>query len=58
VSGYTRDEDFSEAALVVTSLGAPGEPATVIANHSAADPGELVTLADLQAILTDHKEGT
>ena len=58
VSGYTRDEDFSEAALVVTSLGDAGEPAAVIANRSAADPGELVTLADLQAILTDHKEGT
>ena len=39
VSGYTRDEDFSEAVLVVTSLGDPGEPATVIANRSAAEPG-------------------
>jgi HAD superfamily hydrolase (TIGR01509 family) len=58
VSGYTRDEDFGEAALVVTSLGDAGEPAAVIANRSGADPGELVTLADLQAILTDHKEGT
>ena len=28
-----------EAALVVTSLGDPGEPARVLANRSAARPG-------------------
>lgn len=52
VSGYTVDEDMSEAALVVTSLGDPGEPARVLANRSAARPGDLVTLADLDACRT------
>jgi HAD superfamily hydrolase (TIGR01509 family) len=49
VSSYTAEEDMSEAVLVVTSLGDPGEPATVLANRGAASPDELVTLADLDA---------
>ena len=52
VSGYTADEDMSEAVLVVTSLGDAGEPARVIANRGGAQPGELVTLADLDACRT------
>jgi HAD superfamily hydrolase (TIGR01509 family) len=52
VSGYTAGEDMSEAALVVTSLGDPGEPAVVLANRSSARPGELVTLADLDGCRT------
>jgi beta-phosphoglucomutase-like phosphatase (HAD superfamily) len=52
VSGYTADEDMSEAVLVVTSLGDPGDPARVLASHGAAEPGELVTLADLDACRT------
>jgi len=52
VNGYTEKEDFSEAILVVTSLGDPdGEQATVIANRSAARPGPWVTLADVEACL-------
>ena len=52
VNGYTEKEDFSEAILVVSSLGDPdGEKATVIANRSAARPGAFVTLADLEACL-------
>ena len=51
VSSYTRDEDFSEAVLVVSSLGDPGEPAEVLANRSPAEPGEYITLDDLQACL-------
>ena len=35
VSSYTADEDMSEALLVVTSLGDPGEPARVLANRGA-----------------------
>jgi HAD superfamily hydrolase (TIGR01509 family) len=54
VSSYTTDEDMSEAVLVVTSLGDPDEPAMVLANRSAAEPGELVTLADLDACRTQH----
>jgi HAD superfamily hydrolase (TIGR01509 family) len=52
VNGYTEDEDFSEAVLVVTSLGDPGREATrILANRSAAHPGDWVTLADLEACL-------
>jgi HAD superfamily hydrolase (TIGR01509 family) len=52
VNGYTDNEDFSEAILVVSSLGDPdGEPATVIANRSAARPAAYLALADLAACL-------
>ncbi len=52
VSGYTAEEDMSEAVLVITSLGDPGDPARVLANRGAAEPGELVTLDDLDACRT------
>ena len=52
VSSYTAEEDMSEAVLVVSSLGDPGEPARVLANRGGAEPGELVTLADLDACRT------
>ncbi|WP_100497491.1 HAD-IA family hydrolase [Geodermatophilus chilensis] len=49
VNGYTRDEDFSEAVLVVSELGDPGRPPIeVLANRSGARPGDHVTLDDLQ----------
>ena len=52
VNGYTEKEEFSEAILVVSSLGDPdGEQTTVIANRSAARPDGFVTLADLEACL-------
>jgi len=52
VNGYTRDEDFSEATLVVSALGDPeGEPIQVLANRGRAAPGAYVTLADLEACL-------
>ncbi len=51
VSGYTGGEDFSEAVLVVSSLGDPGEPAQILANRSPAKPGEYITLDDLRACL-------
>jgi len=47
VSSYTADEDMSEAVLVVTSLGDPGEPARVLADRAGVEPGDAVTLADL-----------
>ncbi len=54
VNGYTEHEDFSQAALVVSSLGDPdGERSVVIANRSAARPGAYLTLADLEACLDD-----
>jgi HAD superfamily hydrolase (TIGR01509 family) len=53
VNGYTEAEDFDEAALVVTSLGDPnGQYTVVLANRSAAHPGDWITLADLGACLS------
>jgi HAD superfamily hydrolase (TIGR01509 family) len=52
VSGYTRDEDFSTAAIVLTCLGDPGgEVSEVLANRSAARPSGVFTAADLEAVL-------
>jgi len=52
ISGYTADEDFSAADLVVSCLGDPAdEKAQVLANRSAARPGDYITVADLEAIL-------
>jgi HAD superfamily hydrolase (TIGR01509 family) len=52
VSGYTREEDFSQAAIVLTCLGDPGgEVCEVLANRSAARPGAWFTAKDLEAVL-------
>ena len=53
LSSYTGDEDMREALLVVTSLGDPGEPARVVANRAAVQPGDLVTIGDLEACLDE-----
>jgi dihydroxyacetone kinase phosphoprotein-dependent L subunit len=51
VNDFTAAEDFSEAALVVSSLGDPGgEATTVLANRSRATPGAWITLADLTSL--------
>lgn len=52
VNGYTRDEDFGEAVLVVSELGDPGRPPVeVLANRGGARPGTYLTLPDLRACL-------
>lgn len=52
VNGYTEHEDFSEAVLVVTTLGDPdGEHTKVLANRSAATPGGWISLADAAACI-------
>ncbi len=51
ISSYTKEEDFSEAVLVVSSLGDPGEPTEVLANRSPARPDDHITLDDLRACL-------
>ncbi|MFO7690693.1 MAG: HAD-IA family hydrolase [Cryobacterium sp.] len=53
VSGYTREEDFTGASLVVTSLGDPaaGEPAEVLSNPAGVSITGAVSLATLEAIL-------
>jgi hypothetical protein len=62
----TESEDFSEAALVVESLGDPDRPSRIVANRSQARPSGMVTIADLEAIVAasrhalarDQREGT
>jgi HAD superfamily hydrolase (TIGR01509 family) len=58
VNDYTRDGDFSDAVLVVSSLGDPdGEHTTVLANHSRAKVGACITvetLADLVGVDALH----
>ncbi len=52
VSTYTADEDFTGAALVVSSLGDPdGEPASVLADPNGLHPSSFVRLEDLQRLL-------
>ena len=52
VNGYSEAERLDEAALVVSSLGDPGaDPIHVLANRSAAAPGDYVTLDDLRTCL-------
>jgi HAD superfamily hydrolase (TIGR01509 family) len=52
VSSYTRDEDFAEAALVVSDLGEPGGSMQVLANRSRARPHTCLRLEDLAACLS------
>ncbi len=52
VSGYTQQEDFDEAALVVSELGDPGlPPVRVLADRASVSPGDCVVLDDLRACL-------
>lgn len=52
VSGYTREEDFSQADIVLNCLGDPGgEVCQVLANGSAARPGSHFTASDLGQVL-------
>ena len=50
VSTYTTGEDFSEAALVLSDLGDPGAPMTVIANRTAILPTDHLALSDLERL--------
>ena len=56
VNDFTRDEDFSEAALVVSALGDPGgERSVVLASApgitaAGITPGDWLTLADLARV--------
>jgi len=50
VNEFYRGEEFPEAALVVSSLGDPGEPLSVIANRTALTFGDQLQLNDLAAI--------
>jgi HAD superfamily hydrolase (TIGR01509 family) len=51
MSWFTKDEDFSEASLVVSALGDPdGERSTMIRNRTGSSIGEYVKLEDLAAV--------
>jgi beta-phosphoglucomutase-like phosphatase (HAD superfamily) len=51
-SWFTKDEDFSEARLVVSALGDPdGERSVVIQNRTGHPIGEYVKLEDVAAVL-------
>ena len=58
VNDLTKDEDFSEAALVVSALGDPGgERAVVLANRAGITAGDWITLTDLAHVMPgDHGE--
>ncbi len=52
VNGYTEQERFDEAVLVVSELGDPGRPPVrVLADRAQVGPGPLLELADLEACL-------
>jgi HAD superfamily hydrolase (TIGR01509 family) len=55
VSEYSAGEGFSEAPLVVSSLGDPGEPLTVLANRSAVSPSGGLTLDELSELARSWK---
>ena len=53
VSGYTADEDFSGAVLVLSSLGdhAAGAPVAVLADPNGLAPVREITLQDIENVL-------
>jgi HAD superfamily hydrolase (TIGR01509 family) len=53
VNDFTSDEDFGEAALVVSALGDPGgEQAVMIADRAGITPGDWITLTDLANVMS------
>lgn len=57
VSAYTAQEDFTGAALVVSSLGdVPDEPVHVLADPHSLHPTGQVSLDDLDELLNRTKE--
>ena len=52
----TKDEDFSEAAIVLSCLGDPaGEQAIVRENRTEARPAGSLSVADLEKVLASRK---
>ena len=57
VNGYTEQERFDEAALVVSELGDPGRPPVrVLADRAGVAPGDRLELADLEACLSAGRQ--
>jgi beta-phosphoglucomutase-like phosphatase (HAD superfamily) len=54
-STYSKEEEFSEAKIVLTALGDPeGEKCEVLENRSKAKPGDYFTVEDLHNILISY----
>lgn len=51
VSSFTADDDFSGAALVLSDLGDPGAPPTVLAAPAGFTPSGFITLDDLTVLI-------
>jgi HAD superfamily hydrolase (TIGR01509 family) len=49
-NGYTLHQDFTLADLVVEEIGAPGVPATVVANPHGIDIGTMVGVDTLRSL--------
>jgi HAD superfamily hydrolase (TIGR01509 family) len=58
VSSYTAGDDFTGAALVLSHLGDPGDPASVIAAPAGVRPDGMVTEGDLEQLLATNQEET
>lgn len=51
VSDYTKKEDFSEAALVVSNLGEPDSPMQILENRTGQQLAAYIELPDLLACM-------
>ncbi len=51
ISSFTADDDFTGAALILSDLGEPDAPATVIAASAGVTPDNCITLTDLTALI-------
>ena len=58
ISAFTDDDDFTGAALVLSHLGDPGDPLTVIAAPAGVSPDGMVTPAHLEQLLATNQEET
>ncbi|MGC3995406.1 MAG: HAD-IA family hydrolase [Propionicimonas sp.] len=56
VSAYTGGDDFTGAALVLSDLGDPGAPATVVAAPAGVRPEGMVTIDTLSQLLATNQE--
>ena len=56
VSSYTGEDDFSGAALILSDLGDPESPMTVLAAPAGITPSGFVSLDDLAALIPNQEE--
>jgi beta-phosphoglucomutase-like phosphatase (HAD superfamily) len=58
VSAFTAADDFAGAALVLSHLGDPGNPLTVISAPAGVRPEGMVTAEHLEQLLATNQEET